>query len=65
MSAKQVKKNRKEVRRVWKKNFGTGLEALSNITRKRPKWIPKNVWVLIYWPLFPKAYLPAIKKHID
>ena len=64
MSAKQTKKYRKEVRRVVNANFGVGMEALSNIVRPRPRYIPKFLWVLVYAPLFPRQYLRLIYKHM-
>lgn len=64
MSQSQTKKYRKEVRRVVNANFGQGMEALSNIVRQRPRYVPKFVWVLVYVPLFPRQYLRLIYKHM-
>ena len=60
MSGKQAKKIRKEVR----KQMGDRFEALSTITRPRPKWIPKRIWVLFYLPLFKRKYLKLIYKNL-
>lgn len=64
MSQSKTKKFRKEVRRVVDANFGVGMQALSNIIRPRPRWIPKAVWILVYVPLFEKRYLHLIYKHM-
>jgi hypothetical protein len=64
MSQSKTKKFRKEVRRVVDANFGIGMEALSNITRPRPRWCPKVVWMLAYVPLFKKQCLHLIYKHM-
>ena len=64
MSQTKTKKFRKEVKRQVNKNFGIGMEALSNIVRVRPRWIPKSIWILAYIPLFPKQYIRLIYKHM-
>lgn len=64
MSQRAIKRNRKEVRRAVDKNFGIGMEALGNLTRLRPKWIPKRVWILVYAPLFKREYLGAVLRHM-
>lgn len=65
MSDKQTKRVRKEIKRQVNNNVGEGLQSLQLITRKRPKWIPKRVWVLMYLPLFPKKYLKFIFKYMQ
>lgn len=64
MNSKQAKKIRKETRKSFKANFGEGMEVLQMITRKRPKWCPKRIWVLLYIPLFPRKYIKVLYKHI-
>lgn len=61
MNLKKAKKIRKEARN----QIGSGIKALSNITRSRPKFIPKSIWVLLYLPLFKYKHLKYFKKHID
>ena len=65
MSQKKDKKFRKEVKRQVNSNFGEGMKALSNIIRKRPQWVPKKVWVVLYMPLFEKKYWGIILRYID
>lgn len=65
MSGKQTKRYRKEVRRRVDDNLGVGLEALNKITRKRPSFISKKIWILFYLPLFKRKYLGIISKNID
>lgn len=60
MNSKQAKKIRKEVR----KQVGTGLDALKNIVRPRPRWIPKFIWALLYLPLFGRKYLKLIYRSL-
>lgn len=64
MSQKQSKKYRKEVRRTVDKNLGIGFDALSNIVRSRPQWIPKKIWLILYLPLFPRKYMYLLNKYI-
>lgn len=64
MNGKVAKKIRKETRRRVDRNFGAGMEALGKITRQRPRWIPKQLWILLYLPLFEKKYLGAVYKHM-
>jgi hypothetical protein len=65
MSNKAIKRNRKEMKRIVRASIGDGMESLASITRKRPKWIPKRIWVLAYLPLFPRKYLHLIYKQLD
>lgn len=65
MSQSKSKKVRKEVRKRVDKNFGIGMEALSNVVRKRPSWIPKQIWILTYLPLIPAKYLHHFYKHMN
>jgi len=60
MSGKQAKKLRKEARKI----MGNSFESLNKITRARPRWIPKWVWIWFYWPLFPKKYLKLIYRNL-
>lgn len=64
MNQKKAKKFRKEVRRRVDENFGAGMQSLVHILRKRPQWVPKRLWVLLYLPLFPKKYIKVIYKYI-
>lgn len=64
MGQKQIKRFRKEVRKRVDQNFGTGMEALAHITRPRPRWIPKRLWIIFYIPLFPKKYRSLIFKYM-
>jgi hypothetical protein len=64
MNAKEAKKLRKEVRKSVDRNFGVGMEALARIIRRKPRWIPKKIWILAYAPLFPKKYLSLIYKYL-
>lgn len=64
MSQRQTKKARKEIRRRVDENFGVGMEALSNLIRPRPRWIPRWVWIVAYVPLFQKKYLRHVYKHM-
>lgn len=64
MSQKQTKRFRKEVRRRVDRNFGIGMEALAQIIRPRPRWIPKQLWIILYTPLFPKKYLGLVYKNM-
>lgn len=65
MSQKKIKRFRKETRRVLKEEYGEGLDMLKQITRPRPKWIPKRVWVWVYLPLFERKYLHFILSNLD
>jgi hypothetical protein len=65
MNTKKAKKLRKYARKQVKFELGEGMEALAQITRPRPRWIPKRVWILTYLPLFPRKYLPLVYKHMD
>lgn len=65
MGQKTVKKQRQEVRRAVRNEFGEGMAALAQITRKRPRWIPKRIWILAYLPLFPKKYRGLVYRHMD
>lgn len=64
MSQSQDKRFRKAVRKRVDENFGKGMEALGNIIRPRPTWIPKRVWILAYVLIFPRQYLRLIYKHM-
>ena len=64
MNSKKAKKIKKYARQQVKMEFGEGMEILQQITRTRPKWIPKRVWVLAYLPLFPRKYLKVLYKHM-
>lgn len=64
MSEKQIKRARKEIKKTVIQNFGVGMEQLSHIVRKRPRWIPKSIWMLAYAPLFSKKYRRIIRKYI-
>lgn len=64
MSQRQTKKNRKEVRKAVKANMGEGMEALSTMVRRRPKVVPKFLWIIFYLPLFKRKYLKMIYKSI-
>ena len=65
MNTKKAKKLRKYARKQVKEEIGEGLQALGEITRSRPKWIPKRIWILAYLPLFPRKYLAMIYKHMQ
>lgn len=65
MSQKNIKKQRQEVRRAVRNEFGEGMEALAMIVRKRPRWIPKWVWIWAYVPLFPRKYRGLVYRHMD
>lgn len=64
MSQKKTKKTRKEIRKAVRANIGEGAEALSTIVRKRPKVVPKFLWIILYLPLFKRKYLKYIYKNI-
>jgi len=64
MSQKKTKRFRKEVRKMMNSEVGQGMEALHQIVRARPSWIPKRIWILAYLPLFPKEYLHLVYKHM-
>ena len=65
MSQKKDKRFRKEVRRRVDANFGVGMQALAQLVRQRPRWIPKAVWILVYVPLFERKYIRLIYKHMQ
>ena len=60
MNAKKAKKLRKHLR----KEIGQGMQVLNKLIRKRPKWIPKYIWILFYLPLFKVDNLKHIYKTI-
>jgi hypothetical protein len=64
MSQRTIKKQRKEIRRRVDANFGVGMQALSNVTRDRPRWVPKWAWILAYAPLIRSEYLHHFYKHM-
>ncbi len=61
MSTKQAKIIRKEFRRM----VGGSMETLNKITRKRPWFFPKFVWVIFYLPLFRARHLKEVYKHMQ
>ena len=65
MSGKQVKRVRREVRRRVDQNMGAGVEALKELVRKKPRFIPKKIWALAYWPLFKEKYWKMIAEQIN
>lgn len=64
MNARNAKKLRREARRQVNENFGSGMEALAHLTRERPQWIPKWIWILAYVPLFKRQYLPVVYRNM-
>lgn len=64
MNAKKAKKLRKEARRYSEVLIGEGFEAVGNLIRSRPKWIPKILWILLYVPLFKVKYLKIVYKNL-
>ena len=57
MNAKKAKKFRKEVR----KSIGSGIDTMRRISRKKPRFIPLPIWVLIaYWPLFKIKHIKRV-----
>lgn len=64
MNAKTAKKIRKETRKVAREEFGTGIKMLNKLMRKRPKFVPKFIWVLIYLPLFRFKHIKLIYQFI-
>lgn len=65
MSKKNDKKLRREVRTQVRENYGEGLQALGKFVRRRPRWIPKRIWVLLYLPIFPARFVRIIERTID
>lgn len=65
MSQKQTKRVRKEIKRRVDKNMGDGIEALKDLVRERPRFIPKKIWALAYWPLFKGKYWKMVAKNIN
>ena len=65
MNQKAAKKFRKDVRKIVDSKLVDGMQTLSKITRQRPKWIPKFIWIIAYYPLFPKKYRKFIYKYIQ
>lgn len=65
MNSKTAKKLKKYTRQQVNHNLGEGMAALAEITRSRPKWIPKRIWILAYLPLFPRKYLRIVYKHMQ
>lgn len=53
------------MRRAVRNEFGEGMEALAMIVRKRPRWIPKWIWIWAYVPLFPRKYRGLVYRHMD
>lgn len=64
MSQRKHKKLRKVGRKLFKAEMGEGLNVLQTIVRQRPSWFPKRLWVMLYWPLFPRKYWRFIEKYI-
>lgn len=65
MSHSRAKKLRKEVRKNFEKEIGEGMRALGYIVRKRPPYIPKQLWILLYLPLFKWSHIPTVYRHLD
>jgi hypothetical protein len=65
MSSSKIKKTRKEIRKRVDNNLGDRIKALNCIVRKRPVWIPKRIWVLLYLPLFESKYRNLIIKYLE
>lgn len=65
MSQRRQKQYRRIARGIAKVEIGEGMEALRHITRKRPRWIPKRVWILAYLPLFKRVYWGLVYKHME
>lgn len=65
MNEKHAKKVRRMVRAQVKEEVGEGIAALQKIVRKRPRYIPKALWALLYLPLFKAKYLKFIFKYIQ
>lgn len=64
MNAKTVKKIRKYTRQHVNHNFGEGMEALAKLTRKRPKLVPRFLWILLYVPLIKLRYLKYFYRYL-
>lgn len=64
MSAKKEKAIRKKIRKEVRVNMGEGIEALSNMIRKKPRLVPKAIWILLYLPIFKRKYIKFIYKYM-
>jgi hypothetical protein len=64
MSQKQSKKINKQVRREARAIWGEGLEAMGKLMRKRPKYCPRFVWIILLAPAFKNKALKLIYPHI-
>ena len=64
MSDKQTKRFRKEVKRRVDENFGKGMEALAHLVHRKPRFVPRILWIILYAPLFKGKYLRLIYKHM-
>lgn len=64
MNQGQAKKIRKEVRRNARKLFGEGIEVLGTLIRKRPKYIPKFLWIILFFPIFKRKTYKYLYKYI-
>lgn len=60
MNGRKAKKLRKEIR----KSLGEAMNVLNKLTRQRPRFIPKSVWVLLFLPLFSFKNLKVIYRYL-
>jgi hypothetical protein len=64
MSTKQAKKLRKYARLEARTIFGEGMEAIGTMMRKRPRFVPRFLWILLYLPLFKSKTWKVFYRHI-
>jgi hypothetical protein len=64
MNTKTAKKIRKYVRQEAQKKFENGVNILGDLVHKRPKAIPKCIWLLLYIPLFKRKAWRFLYRYI-
>lgn len=64
MNGRTAKKIKREARKTVRAEFGEGMEALGNVVRRRPKWISKKLWIVLYVPLFRWDVLKHVYRHM-
>lgn len=51
---------RREARAVW----GEGIEAMGTLLRKKPKYFPKFLWIVLLMPVFKTKAVKLLYKHL-
>lgn len=57
-------KKAKMVRKHMRKEIGQGMEVLQRIIRKKPRFVPKFIWTMFFWPLFKLKDLKFVYKYL-